>query len=326
LVRILASATLVAGCQRAAVATDTVDATALASSGIASARAPAASAATSASAPVAAGDAATPVRAELPRGGRELLPRFRLVGFCGTPGASKLGKLAGNLAARAQAIETLGQGYVGDRAVLPVFELIAVVAQDAPGHGGKYRRRVADSVVDDYLAAARAAKALLLLNIQPGQSDFVTETRHFERWLREPDVGVALDPEWAMVGKQTPGAKFGRVEGTTIDEVAALLAEVVKANDLPEKALVFHQVNERIVHDEAAITPHPGVVLVKSVDGLGSRFTKIKTYNQLVKALPPGVHAGFKLFFDEDVAGGHRLMTPAEVLALTPVPDYVMYE
>jgi hypothetical protein len=71
---------------------------------------------------------------------------------------------------------------------------------------------------------------------------------------------------------------------------------------------------------------HPGVVLIKSVDGLGPKAAKITTYNSLVKAMPAGVHSGFKLFFEEDVANGGRLMTPAEVLALTPTPEYVMYE
>jgi hypothetical protein len=38
------------------------------------------------------------------------------------------------------------------------------------------------------------------------------------------------------------------------------------------------------------------------------------------------VHPGFKLFFDEDSRNGNRIMTPKEVLALTPQPEYVMYE
>src|SRR5579859_5416006 len=33
---------------------------------------------------------------ELPRGGRTLFPDYRLVGFCGTPGAPELGSLQGN--------------------------------------------------------------------------------------------------------------------------------------------------------------------------------------------------------------------------------------
>jgi hypothetical protein len=37
------------------------------------------------------------------------------------------------------------------------------------------------------------------------------------------------------------------------------------------------------------------------------------------------VHAGFKLFYDEDTRSG-PLMDPAQVLALVPQPDYVLYE
>ena len=39
-----------------------------------------------------------------------------------------------------------------------------------------------------------------------------------------------------------------------------------------------------------------------------------------------GVHPGFKLFFDEDTRNGQRMMSPKEVLALWPQPEYVLYE
>jgi hypothetical protein len=42
--------------------------------------------------------------------------------------------------------------------------------------------------------------------------------------------------------------------------------------------------------------------------------------------MPSTVHPGFKLFFEEDRRGGQRLMTPREVMKLSPVPEYVMYE
>jgi hypothetical protein len=45
-----------------------------------------------------------------------------------------------------------------------------------------------------------------------------------------------------------------------------------------------------------------------------------------MEKIRPGVHPGFKLFFDEDTRNGSRLMTPKEVLALSPQPEYVMYE
>jgi hypothetical protein len=287
------------------------------------------SAAVPSSASASASSAATPSappKIELPRGGREIFPTYRIVGFCGTPGAPALGKLAGNLTAKAKLVQSYADKYAKNRKVLPVFELIAVVVQGAPGADGKSRRRVPDSVVDDYLRAARAAKALLLLNIQPGHSDFVTETKHFEKYLKQPDVGVALDPEWAMKGKQKPGAAFGQTTGAVINEVADYLSSLVTAGDLPEKALVFHQVNGHVVKDETVLVAHPGVAIIKSVDGLGPKGAKIKTYNYLVKTMSASVHAGFKLFFDEDTASGGKLMSPDEVLKLTPEPEYVMYE
>ena len=44
------------------------------------------------------------------------------------------------------------------------------------------------------------------------------------------------------------------------------------------------------------------------------------------KTTPKFVHAGFKLFFTEDTRNHGRLMTPKEVLALKPRPEYVLYE
>jgi hypothetical protein len=263
---------------------------------------------------------------ELPRGGREIFPAHRLIGYCGTPGAPALGRLAGDLGARAKTIESLASKYAQDRKALPLFELIAVVVQGAPGPDGKWRHRVADSVVDEYLQAARDAKGLLLINIQPGQSDFMTEVKHFERWLKEPDVGIALDPEWAMKPKQKPGVYYGQASGAQINEVGDYLGRIVNDGDLPEKVLVFHQMNGWVVKDEEVLTKHAGVALVKSVDGFGPKGAKIATYKFLVKTMPAAVHAGFKLFYDEDTTGGGKLMSPDEVLGLTPLPEYVMYE
>lgn len=276
-------------------------------------------------APAPAPEPVKPPTIELPRGGTELFPTHRLVGFCGTPGAPALGRLLGNLPARVKTLEAQAEKYRG-RKILPVLELIAVVVQGAPGSDGKWRRRVPDSVVDEYLQNARKAKAILLLNLQPGHSDFLTEAKHFEKYLTQPEVGLALDPEWAMSGKQKPGAMFGQTTGAAINGVAEYLSAIVKEHNLPEKALVFHQVNAYVVKDEAALTAHDGVVLIKGVDGLGPKGAKINTYKYLVKGMGASVHAGFKLFFDEDTANGGKLMTPDEVLALSPEPEYVMYE
>jgi hypothetical protein len=260
------------------------------------------------------------------RGGYTLFPTYELVGFCGTPGAPALGELDGNLPAKAKKLEVYASKYAGVRPILPVFELIAVVVQAGPGADGKYRRRVEDKIVDEYLALAREHRGILLLNIQPGQSDFLTEVKHFEKYLSQPDVGVALDPEWAMKPKQVPGKYYGETTGATLNEVAGYLSSLVDRGHLPEKALVFHQVNGAVVKDETVLKPTPGIVMIKSVDGLGPKHAKIETYDYLMRHMTTGVHPGFKLFFDEDQRNGGTLMAPSEVLALLPTPEYVMYE
>jgi hypothetical protein len=276
-------------------------------------------------APPGAAPQPAPVK-ELPRGGRTLFPNYRLVGFCGTPGAPELGALQGNFPKEVKALEAHAAPYAHGRPLLPVFELIAVVVQSGAGADGKYRRRVDDSIVDEYLREARKSKALLLLNIQPGQSDFLTEVKSFESYLREPDVGVALDPEWAMKPNQRPGRFYGQTDGETINDVAAYLSKLVGEGDLPEKALVFHQVNRGVLKDEVQLKPLPGIVFIKSVDGLGPAHSKVETYDYLMATIRKGVHPGFKLFFDEDTRNGNRIMSPKEVLALWPQPEYVMYE
>jgi hypothetical protein len=264
---------------------------------------------------------------ELPRGGREVFPRYRLVGFSGAPGSKAFGRLGiGNLDDRVAEIEKLARSYRAGREELPVLELIAVVVQHYPGRDGKYRVRIGDDVIRQYLDAARRHHALLLLNIQPGRANFVDEVHALARWLREPDVGLALDPEWAVGPGQTPGRVFGSTTGAVIDQVSAYLDGIVRANDLPQKVLVVHQLNPRIVRGFEKVRERSGVVVIKSVDGIGSAGAKVTTWKRLVKNLPPVLHPGFKLFFDEDTAGGLKLMTPSQVLALRPQPEYVLYE
>jgi len=264
---------------------------------------------------------------ELPRGGREVCPQYRLFGYSGHPRSEALGRLGiGDINDRMREMEERGQPYRVDRELMPVMELIAVIAQPRPGEDGQYRTRVSDAIVESWLATAREHDAILLLNIQPGRAEFLDEVRHFERWLAEPDVGVALDPEWAVNADQVPGKVFGSTSGQELDAVAAWLSGLVEARDLPEKVMVYHQLHENIVTDEEALTPHEGVVLVKSVDGIGSPAQKTAAWKRLVARTPEHVGLGFKLFYEEDTRGGRPLMTPEEVMALQPTPQYVLFE
>ncbi|CAA9400442.1 MAG: hypothetical protein AVDCRST_MAG75-2111 [uncultured Propionibacteriaceae bacterium] len=269
---------------------------------------------------------ASPAKLELPRGGTSVFPRYRLVGYAGLTGSPPLGRLGiGRLGDRVDELEKRAESYAQGREALPVLEIIATIVQADAGADGKYRVRSSDADIRRYLKEARAHQALLLLNIQPGRAEFLEEVKAYDKWLAEPDVGVALDPEWAMDADQIPGGAFGHTTGAEIDSVAAHLSRIVAKHDLPEKVLVYHQLAPQIVRKESQLKKHKGVVLIKSVDGIGSQAAKINTYRQVNKTTPKFVHPGFKLFLEEDAREG-RLMTPKQVLAIKPKPDYIMYE
>ena len=268
---------------------------------------------------------APPADGELPRGGRQLFPKYQLVGYVGLPGSPALGPLDKDLDAKAEKLEKLAKSYAGGRTPLPVLELIVVVANGHPGKDRQYRSRLADEKIENYLKVARKHRMLLLLDIQPGRAKIVDEVKRLERWLKEPDVGLAFDPEWAVGPSQVPGKVFGHTSGAELDAIAAYLSGLVSRHKLPEKVFVFHQLSARIVSNEKALKRHPGVATIKSVDGIGNRSNKESTWRKLTQTMAPGVHAGFKLFYSEDTRHG-PLMTPAQVMALKPRPELVIYE
>lgn len=270
---------------------------------------------------------ATPVAKapSLPRGATKIFPEHRLVGYVGGRSDAFGRLLPGSFEDAIEKIESLGRKYDGDgKKIMPVFELIAVIAHGSPA-GGLYRTFEPDDVIQEYLDAARKYDAMLLLNVQPGRSNFIDDVRHLEKWLVQPDVGLALDPEWAVGPGEVPGGIYGSTTGRELDQVAAYVSRLVRRHHLPGKVMVFHQVHESVVDDEADLRRHKGVSVVKSVDGIGARGDKEATWGRLMPPAGAGVRPGFKLFYDEDTELG-PLMTPRQVLALKPRPDYVMYE
>jgi len=267
--------------------------------------------------------AAAPPPPELPRGGRRLFPDYRVVAFYGAPQDDQLGILGiGSLRDAARKLERQARPYARrTRPVLPAFELIATIATAAPGEDGLYRARQSAATIDRHLREARRAKAMLILDIQPGRADFMDETRRLRRWLREPDVGLALDPEWHMDPGEVPGQSIGSVTAQEVNRVSAYLADIVRERNLPEKLLLIHQFTDGMIVNKASMAQREGVALTVNVDGFGDRPNKRSKYDAFTSEAVR-YHDGFKLFYEEDV----NLMRPRHVLALTPPPDVVVYE
>jgi hypothetical protein len=259
---------------------------------------------------------------ELPRGGRTIFPRYRVVAFYGAPQAAALGQLGiGTPDKAARKLIAQARRYERPRRpVLEAMELIATVANRDPGTDGLYRSQQSAAVVRRYLRAARRHKMLLVLDIQPGHADFLDEARHLRRWLREPDVGIALDPEWHTPGL-VPGTAIGSVDAAKVNEVAAYVSGIVRRNRLPQKLFVVHQFVPDMIQGKAAVVRPPGLAMTMNVDGFGTRANKVSKYRQFTHD-GTRFYNGYKLFYHEDTG----LMKPRQVLRLRPPPDLIVYE
>jgi len=264
-----------------------------------------------------------PRPAELPRGGRTILPDKRVVAFYGAPQDPQLGVLGiGPPRRAARTLERQARPYARrGRPVLPAFELIAAIVTSEAGDGADHSMRQEPATIRRYLRAARAHDMLLLLDIQPGYAPFLQEAQALEQFLREPDVSLALDPEWSMEPPQLPGQEIGSTDAATINEVSRYLSGIVRRYDLPQKLLVVHRFTGDMIEAEHDLERQPGVALVVNVDGFGDQPNKISKYNEFTEDLRRRFN-GFKLFFHEDV----NLMKPKQVLRLRPQPDLIVYE
>jgi hypothetical protein len=267
--------------------------------------------------------AVPPAPPNLPRGGRRIFPEFRVVAYYGAPQNRELGALGiGTPDQAGRRLARTARAYgKRTRPALPAMELIATIAQAAPGRDGMYRERQTSAVIRRYLAAARRMKALLMLDIQPGRADFGTEVRALERWLREPDVSLALDPEWHVGPGEVPGKTIGSTDAATVNAVARWLERIVARDRLPQKLLVVHQFTPNMIRDREQLRPRPGVALTVNVDGFGWRAVKIAKYHEFAQR-GDAIRDGLKLFYEEDT----NLLTPGAVLDLLPRPDLVVYE
>lgn len=260
---------------------------------------------------------------ELPRGGHAIYPRHRLVAFYGHHSSAALGVLGEQPPDQAYARlwQQAAPYQAGGRPLLPVFEMIASVATAGPGPDGDYSAPSTYDQIEPWLRAARKDGVYLLLDLQSGRTDFLTEAKRYERLLREPDVGLALDPEWRMGPGQVPGRTVGSVHASEVNAVAAWLADIVREEGLPQKLLVVHQFQLRMIQDRHLLADHDELALTIQMDGQGSRSAKLGTYGAITREPGPW-RMGFKLFYDEDP----DMFAPSDVLGLAPEVFFVSYQ
>ena len=259
---------------------------------------------------------------ELPGGGTTIFPHSRVVAYYGAAGTGALGVLgagspdvvAPRLVAQAKAYSAFG------RPVIPAMELIATEATSDPGASGYGSLRDDDATIQRYIDAARKIHGVTILDIQPGTRSFVTEAAHYDRFLEQPDVELALDAEWQRQAGSPAGYSIGHTTASVVNAVSAHLAALVAKHHLPQKLLILHRFTGYMIQDANQVQPRPGLAIVFHADGFGARDLKITTYRLLHRKAP--FFNGFKLFYKQDT----NMMTPADVMKLSPQPDLLTYE
>lgn len=266
-----------------------------------------------------------PVKTEYPLKGA-LLPFNRIVAFYGnfySKGMGILGSLPINqMIPKLQAEVKLWQAADSSIPVIPALHYIAVTAQRSSGGDKKYRLRMPFNQIDKTIKLADSIKALVFIDIQPGHSTAAQEVPPYEKYLSMPQVHLGLDPEYSMKGGQVPCTVIGTMDASDINFASEFLAKLVKKHQLPPKILVVHRFTQNMITNYKQIILRPEVQIVIDMDGFGSAPKKIDSYKGWV-VNEPIQFTGFKLFYKQDKP---KMMTPKEVLALTPQPMYIQYQ
>lgn len=259
-----------------------------------------------------------------------ILPAKRIVAYYGNPLSKRMGAL-GEFE-KDDMLRRLGEEVKRwekadpTKPVQPALHLIAVVAQGAPGKAGKYRMVMPDEVVNRVYGWAKEAGAVMFIDIQTGHDDIRTILPRFEWLLKNPDVHLGIDPEFNLIAsKVVPGKKVGTYDAADINYVTEYLAGLVKTYNLPPKVLTVHRFTRKGVSNAAKIVVRPEVQVVMHMDGWGAPWLKRDTYKDYI-VKEPVQYTGFKLFYHNDTKKGDPLLTPAEVLRLSPQPVYIQYQ
>ena len=265
---------------------------------------------------------------EIPGGGLLMFDagfNRRLVAMYGHPSGPGLGVLGEQDAEEGvERLRSIAEGYDADGAVvLPTFEIIATVASAGPGEDGDYSAETTRAEIRPWVEIAVANDMYVVLDLQPGRTDYLSQAKIYEEFLRLPNVGLALDPEWRLRPNEVHLRQIGTVDAAEINQVVEWLAGIIREEALPQKLLILHQFRLQMITNRHLVETPPELAVLIHMDGQGPVRDKINTWNLLTNQPDAGqFYWGWKNFFDEDFT----IATPDQVLELTPLPLYVSFQ
>ncbi|SNU00968.1 hypothetical protein SAMN06298212_10585 [Ruaniaceae bacterium KH17] len=264
----------------------------------------------------------------LPTGTQLAAPDVLYVALYGHPSGGALGVLGEqNVPDTIKRAEQHAKPYrdLVDVPVVPALEIIATVASAGAGSDGNYSAESDISVLTPLIDAAGEAGMYVVIDLQPGRTDFLTQAKEYEELLLRPYVGLALDPEWRLKKDQVHLTQIGQVRTSEVNEVVTWLADLTRENALPQKILILHSFQNRMITDIQDLdTSRSELAIVMHVDGQGAQGAKQNTWNALHNYAPNIDLWGWKNFYDEDTP---KMLTPKQTIAnVTPQPIFISYQ
>jgi hypothetical protein len=215
--------------------------------------------------------------------------------------------------------------------VISGLDIASPVVIGEPGPGGYYSAFSSPKLIQHYIDLATQNHMLFFFDMQIGRAPLLKEMETIWPYLEQPNVELALDPEFALDSHGIPDVNLGHMTAAEINPVIDGLALLVKENELPPKMLVIHQWQESMLPDWYNIRPKYGVQVLTCSDGFGTPGQKIADYRvfddeRLIQ------YPAFKLFYPNFPGTSPHptldepFMSPEDVLKLNPVPVMIMYQ
>jgi hypothetical protein len=267
-----------------------------------------------------------PPRYHFPDGGHTLAPNYRLVALYGTPDAPVLGALGqqglDQSIARAQKLARDYQPYSAEP-VMPTLEIIATIASAGPTDNNDYSTQLPLAKLEPWIRQALAHNVYVVLDLQSGRSDFLSQAKALQPLLEYPNVGLALDPEWRLKPNQKPLVQIGSVSIHEVNETANWLANLTGRRHLPQKLFLLHEFRLSSLPSRVMLdTSRPQLAYVVQMDGQGPQSEKDHTWQQVITNAPANPRFGWKNFLKKDPV----VLTPKQTMAIKPQPWYVSYQ
>lgn len=264
---------------------------------------------------------------EFPEGGRQLLPDYMLIALYGHFSAKSLGSLGEQPPEKAvERIKNIAKEYqkFTDKKIYPAFEIITTVASSSAGQDGDYSSETSVDKLKPIIKLAKENNIYIVLDLQPGHSSFLKQSKMYEELLKEPHVGLALDPEWRLLKPgQKHMVKVGSVTAEEINATADWLADLTKKYKLPQKLFLIHQFKlSMITNREKLNTSRNELAWSIQMDGLGRQEVKQDTWRNIRNNAPKGIWFGWKNFYDED----KPMLSPEQTMNIDPAPVFVSYQ